>query len=316
MASPLPDPSSPDADRVNGAADGPPEEQAADTESVGTVLRRGHHRQLIRQIRDLTLALAAAEQRERCRIARLLHDHLQPLIHGARMWAETGRDAANGRPTNGRSDDALGVSDEPLAHIIELLDEALQATRTLSVDLHPPVLRSDGLGPALEWLADHMAETHGLTVDLVLDPGLAVPNGDLRILLFAAVRELLFNVVKHARTRSATLTAEAASVVRIEVADAGCGFDPSGGATRAETDGGLGLASVCKRIQGIGGSVRVDAAPGRGTCIGLHVPLPSPVETDEANPGDTETGDLGPGPESDRENRPRMVEGKKTKPIS
>jgi len=278
MASPLPDPSSPDADRVNGATDGPLEEQAADTESAGAVLRRGYHRQLIRQIRDLTLALAAAEQRERCRIARLLHDHLQPLIHSARMWAETGRDAANGRPTNGMSGEALG-------HVIELLDEALQATRTLSVDLHPPVLRSDGLGPALEWLADHMAETHGLTVDLVLDPGLAVPNGDLRILLFDAVRELLFNVVKHARTRAATLTAEAASVVRIEVADAGCGFDPSGGATCAEIDGGLGLAGVCERIQGIGGSVRVDAAPGRGTCIGLHVPLPSPLETDDADPG-------------------------------
>ena len=282
MASPLPDPSSPDADRINGAADGPPEEPAADTESVGTVLRRETHRQHVRQIRDLTLALAVAEQRERTRIAQRLHDHLQPLIHGARMWAEAGRDAATGRA-------AHGLEDDPLDHIIGLLDEALQATRSLTVDLHPPALRTDGLAPALEWLADHMAETHGLTIGLALDPALSVSPGNLRMVLFDAARELLFNVVKHAGVRSATLTvevgllprrpeeapAEAASVVRIEVADAGCGFDPSAVAPSAEGDARLGLASVCERIHGVGGSVDIDARPGRGTCVCLRVPLPT-----------------------------------------
>jgi signal transduction histidine kinase len=247
-----------------------------------------------RQVRELALALTTAEQQERMRISQILHDHLQQLIHGAKMWAETGRDEPDTAPP------------ETLDRIIDLLDDALDTTRSLTVDLSPPVLRSDGLVAAFHWLADHVADTHGLHVLLDLDDDLVIPQDDLRTLLFDVTRELLFNVVKHADTRTATLSAqavgrdaEAASgllseadageAVVLEVADEGSGFDPSTISEASDPDGGFGLYSVRERIDLIGGRVAIDSAPGQGTRVQVAVPLPADEDAVSSSIPEAET---------------------------
>lgn len=223
----------------------------------------------VRRLRDLALAVTTAEQEERARLARMLHDHFQHYIHGAKMWAETQRDEADAAPP------------DTLDRVVDLLDEALHLTRSFSVDLSPPVLRTDGLPSAFEWLSDHMREAHDLQVDLRVSPSLRVPSQKMRILLFECTRELLFNVAKHAGTRRAVLAASmrrdswgetsdgaAATVV---VRDRGCGFEPAAAADAP--DAGLGLRAVRRRIRLVGGETMIESTPGKGTIVRLHVPL-------------------------------------------
>lgn len=218
------------------------------------------------QVRTLAIELTAAEQRERTRISQILHDHLQQLLHGAQMWATLLAD---------ENEEALS---EAPARITELLGDAIETTRSLAVDLSPPVLRNEGLVPALEWLADRMQERHGLTVELDVATNLHIPEAELRDLLFRVTRELLFNVVKHAGVDTATLQAEStADACTVEVVDEGTGFDPARLDTPIDSaENHFGLVSARERLALVGGSLSVDTSPGEGTRGSVQVPLRLP----------------------------------------
>ncbi|HJL18490.1 MAG TPA: ATP-binding protein, partial [Sandaracinaceae bacterium LLY-WYZ-13_1] len=147
----------------------------------------------------------------------------------------------------------------------------LEETRGLMFELSPPILEQEGLGDALEWLRRQMAELHGLEVTLERDADAPIPDEDRRLLLFQIVRELLFNVRKHAGTRRATVWLGAADgAVTIDVRDAGRGFDPR---TLDRTDAtGLGLVSIRERLRQIGGTLDVRSAPGEGARIVVSAP--------------------------------------------
>jgi signal transduction histidine kinase len=214
------------------------------------------------QVRDLALAVTTAEQRERTRISEILHDHLQQLIHGARIWAETlveeGTDASPDAPNR----------------ILDLLDDALDTTRSLTVELSPPVLHKKGLAAALDWLARHVAETHGLRLQTDVADDLHVPEEDLRTLLFRSVRELVFNVVKHAGVETATVRAHHTEThCVVEVIDAGRGFVPDDVEENGDADAHFGIASVRERLGLVGGQLTIDSAPDEGTRARIEVPL-------------------------------------------
>ena len=215
------------------------------------------------QVRDLALALTTAEQRERTRISEVLHDHLQQLIHGARIWAET------------LATEGPDASPEAPDRILDLLDEALETTRSLTVELSPPVLQEKGLPAALDWLAQHVADTHNLRLQLDVADDLRVPTEDLRTLLFRSVRELVFNVVKHAGVDTATLRAHPTDEgCMMEVVDEGHGFDPTQVEAANDPEGHFGLFSVRERLDLVGGHLTIDSAPGSGTRARIDVPLP------------------------------------------
>ena len=215
------------------------------------------------QVRELALALTTAEQRERTRISEVLHDHLQQLIHGARIWAET-------LATEGPE-----ASPEAPERILDLLDEALDTTRSLTVELSPPVLQEKGLPAALDWLAKHVADTHNLELRLDVSDDLRVPTEDLRTLLFRSVRELVFNVVKHADVDTATLRAHPTDDgCLVEVEDSGRGFDPARLEAERDPEGHFGLFSVRERLDLVGGRLTIDSSPGKGTRARIEVPLP------------------------------------------
>jgi signal transduction histidine kinase len=152
---------------------------------------------------------------------------------------------------------------------IELLDEGIETIRNLSSELDPPV-GDQSLRDSLEWLALHMEESYYLTVELKARGTAKTADKNLRHLLFRLVRELLFNTVKHAEVDEAFLfLVEGEDRLRIVVEDEGTGFDPE---QKLEEKEGLGLVSVRERIQMIGGSFEVDAAPGEGTRIVIEVP--------------------------------------------
>jgi signal transduction histidine kinase len=214
------------------------------------------------QLQRLTSQLVQAEQRERRRLAQVLHDQLQPYLVAARLKIELlGRHF---------QDDALRPT---LQQIDQLLEQAVVESRSLTVELSPPVLYQHGLAAGLKWLAQWIEEKHGLPIRTQLDPEASPLAEAASTLLFQAVRELLFNVVKHAQAEWAELTLRKLDddQVQIIVTDLGLGFDPAQLESRDAADC-FGLFSIRERLAAIGGRLEITSAPGRGTSVRLHAP--------------------------------------------
>ncbi len=227
------------------------------------------------QLRVLASELTLAEQRERRRLAQMLHDHLQQFLVTAKLKAGILRRRA--REENHQ---------QPLEELEGLLDQAIGASRSLTVELSPPVLYEAGLAAGLEWLARQMHEKHGLAVQVRTDPEAEPEAEDQRVLIFQAVRELLFNVAKHAGVESALveMCRTEQEDLRVTVSDAGVGFDPAKLETGGSFRGGFGLFSVRERLGLLGGRLEIDAAPGRGACVSVVVPQPLPDGLGERRP--------------------------------
>jgi PAS domain S-box-containing protein len=213
------------------------------------------------QLRLLSSELTLAEQRERQRLAQILHDGLQQILVGAKF-----RLALMQRSCNKSQKQAT-------AEIEDLLDEAIETSRSLTAELSPPILHDFGLVPALEWLARWMRDKHGLMLDLRANPQVEPIAEDVKVLLFQATRELLFNVVKHAGVKTARMQlTQLDGRVQIVIADEGVGFDPMQLRAAGGSTGGFGLFSIRERIHLLGGHMVIDSAPGKGSRLTLAFP--------------------------------------------
>ena len=219
--------------------------------------------QQARQLRALAAELTLAEQRERRRLADVLHDGLQQLLVAARVRAHM-----------------LGRSSDPevqqgCQEMVALLAEALAEARTLTGELSPPTLQKGGLLPALEWLTRWMGEKHHLTVCL-RPPAAPLPPlaADLSVLLYQAVRELLLNTVKYAQVAEAVVTlTHQEHTLTLTVADAGVGFDPTRLRVVGGVEGGFGLLGIRERLGLLGGHLEIESRPGQGSRFRLVAPL-------------------------------------------
>ena len=215
------------------------------------------------KLRLLSAELSLAEEAERRRIAEMLHEDLQQLLVAARMQLAA----------LGRTQDA--AQREPIAReIADALERAFQLTRTLSVELAPPVLYEHGLAAALEWLAAETRKNYKVEVTVEADSSANPKVADVRIFLFRAVRELLLNSVKHAVGSAVCITMQhlRPDKVRIIVADGGPGFDPTSlddTQTGAQT---FGLLNIRDRVRSFGGKFDINSGPKRGTKITLWLP--------------------------------------------
>jgi len=229
------------------------------------------------QLRTLAAELAFAEERERQRLADLLHDDLQQTLAAAVYHLDLVREQVS-------SEECRTSLEGPMT----MLREAIHTSRTLSAELSPTLLRDTRLGAMLQNLAQLVEEQHGLRVAVDdREPADAPPPpDDVRLLLYRCIRELLYNAKKHAGVAGASLLVHRPTphFIEVTVADEGHGFDPEVVHRRGPRPGGLGLFSIEERLAYIGGEVRIDSAPGRGTRIMLHVPL-SHAALDAGTPG-------------------------------
>jgi PAS domain S-box-containing protein len=217
------------------------------------------------QLSRLASQLTLAEQRVRKQLASMLHDGLQQLLFSAGITLDQAV-----KPSS--QDDQVELFQRARA----LVSEAVEAARTLSVNLFPPVLHVGGLPAALSWLARRTSEQYRIVVNVAADPKANPETSDVRILLFEGVRELLFNAVKHARVDrvDVNLALGPGDTIRIQVSDDGAGFDPS--ATlydRNQLQEGLGLFSIQERLALLGGHLDIVSAPGKGSRFTLTLPL-------------------------------------------
>jgi len=215
------------------------------------------------QLRALATALTRTEEEERHKLAQALHDNLQQLLVAANMRVA--------QASSRTQDKALS---QLLKQVEQLLLQSIQESRSLTAELSPPILYEKGLAAGLEWLGRWMFEKHHLNVEVHTESPINDISDDLRALLFRAVHELLFNVVKHAGVDRALVEASAdQKQIRIIVQDAGKGYAPSKMSQEKKGSGGFGLFSIRERLTYLGGRMNVYSAPGRGTRTVLESPL-------------------------------------------
>jgi signal transduction histidine kinase len=214
-------------------------------------------------VRDLASRLTMAEHQERDRIAQILHDDLQQLLYSIRLRFTFLREGIGSENGN----DQL----ENVAKAEEWVDQAIRTTQQLAVDLSPQVLRNEGLVESLRWLAAQMEQLHGLRVRIDAKAGTLLSKA-ADILLFQSIRELLFNVVKHAETDEGFVDlSEADGTLRIRVVDRGKGFDVA----EMKKHQGFGVLSIQHRASLLGGEMGIESEAGKGTAATIELPIES-----------------------------------------
>jgi PAS domain S-box-containing protein len=211
------------------------------------------------QLKRLTLELSQTEDRERQRLAQILHDDLQQLLVGAQLHLNI----------VARKIEAGEEPGELLLQVRDLIKESIDKSRGLSHELSPPLLYQSTLAESLSWLGQHMRQTCGLTVQVDAHEDADLSGEALKTFTYKAAQEMLFNVVKHARVNTAKVQLRRhKDHVRLIVSDEGRGFDP--GAV-AKTDG-FGLFSIQERARLLGGWMKFQSTPGSGSVFVLTIP--------------------------------------------
>jgi signal transduction histidine kinase len=215
------------------------------------------------QLSALSESLVSSEKRERQALANELHDHLAQILAVGRMKLAQG---------------SLMTRDKEMLNLLNTVDqyfhESLTYTRTLMTELSSLHLHQSGLLTMLERLTEKMKH-FGLTVTIASVPPLPPLSENQAFLLYWSIRELLFNVVKHAQVQQATIIVQHLNGTHLQciVSDEGRGFDP---AKVALPDGGLnhfGLSGIQGRMTTLQGTIAFDSSPGKGTRVLMTIPV-------------------------------------------
>lgn len=203
--------------------------------------------------------LAAAN--ERTRLARELHDSVTQVIFSLTLSAQSARILLERDPSRVAAQ---------LDHIQVLAQNALAEMRGLIQQLHPRPSSGGDLSARLRQLASERQAEDGLVVDLELPVDLRLPEKTADE-LFRVAQEAVYNIVKHAQTDRAALSLGLSGEKLILcVEDHGAGFDPL---TVRAAPGHLGLTSMAERVQALGGSLRIESQPGKGTRLEVELTL-------------------------------------------
>jgi len=214
---------------------------------------------------QLLRKVIAAQEEERRRIARELHDQYAQALSALSVSLEAAERALPPDETRARAQ---------LRSVQALSAETLDQTYRLIFDLRPTTLDDLGLVPALRWFVETRLQPHGLKVELEAEEFRQRLPAEMETALYRVFQEGLSNVVRHARARHVQIRL-AADATRFtgRIRDDGCGFDPQS-VQGADAEGrGLGLLGMQERIELLGGQFTIDSAPGRGTELRIEIPL-------------------------------------------
>lgn len=215
------------------------------------------------EIRGVLLKkVITAQEEERKRIARELHDETSQTLATLLLAIETGLHSA---PVEAK---------ERLSRMKSLAGQTLDSIHRLIFDLRPSVLDDLGLPAALRWSAETHLEPMGidLTFDVIGAERRLSP--ELEATLFRIGQEAITNIVRHAEAESVGITvAFGEQVVGLDIVDDGKGFDPEAMDRSFEGPRGLGLLGIKERVALLDGTVTIQSAPGKGTRIMVEVPL-------------------------------------------
>jgi PAS domain S-box-containing protein len=219
------------------------------------------------RLRKLAARLASAQEEEQRRIAQGLHDDVAQLLAACGVKLTL----AGTEPREARR---RALHEEVQA----LLRQASGKLQSLSFELYSSALRRVGLGPGLLELCEVMSRRYHMSFTLQGGDVVGKLEEDTEVILFKSVRELLFNVVKHAGVQEASVSlSRTQERLRVAVEDCGRGF-PEGGIYGKEPDlaQGLGLFAIQERLNSMGGTIRIESKPHVKTRVTVSVPLHPP----------------------------------------
>ena len=216
-----------------------------------------------KRLHKLAAKLAMAQDKEQRRIADGLHDDVAQLLSACSVKLAT-------LPHN---DDPVQYG-QILDDIQELINTANEKVHLLSFELSTSTLYKLGLQSAIEELCESMSQQYGVHFSFQGHRDSVELNENLAIVLFKAVRELLFNVVKHAGVKQASVTTSYEdNMLRLQVEDHGVGFAQKISNEEYISGKGLGLFSIQERLRDLGGKMHIESHPGKCTRVTLIAPL-------------------------------------------
>ncbi|MGO9377143.1 MAG: PAS domain S-box protein [Dissulfurispiraceae bacterium] len=216
-----------------------------------------HEKHLKALVKDLSLT----EERERRRIANALHENIGQIL--ALIKIELGALAESTHSAE---------TYEEIGQIRDLIDQVSQFVRTLTADICPPILYEIGFYAAVQRLAGQFQGKYNIKFDFFSDGEEEPIDDEMRSLLFNVVRELLVNIVKHAKAERATISLLGdANEINITVADNGIGFDTTENRPEGSNEG-FGILNISERLSSIGGRIEIKSAINAGTTVLVKVP--------------------------------------------
>ncbi len=220
------------------------------------------------QLRKLSIKVVEAQEEERRRISRELHDEMGQALTAIKLNLQM---LLVSLP---EGDDFLR---EQVEEVIRLTNDSIQEVRRLAMDLRPSILDDLGLVPTLQWYKTQFEKRSECRLNLSIAPQLPrlLPNAETA--LYRVVQEALTNVSRHANARRVEISLSADEKgVYCTIEDDGQGFSPE-----AENASGVGLTSMQERIEALGGAFNLVSAPGKGTTITIFIPAPSAFRAEE-----------------------------------
>jgi PAS domain S-box-containing protein len=212
--------------------------------------------------------LLEAQEAERGRIARELHDQIGQMLTALKLNLHAIQSARD------EGEASLLIDDN-----LEMLEEALEQVRDLSVDLRPMLLDDLGLVTALRWYVDHQAQRTGVRAEFTsdsLDPDLRF-SSELETACFRIAQEALTNVARHARAKTVSVRlSRSRDYLILLVEDDGVGFDVQALQGHALANATLGLRGMQERAHAVGGRLKIDSANNEGTQLFVKLPIAMP----------------------------------------
>jgi PAS domain S-box-containing protein len=237
-------------------------EAEAKLESANAVLADGLAEKTRKEaeIRALSARLINAQEEERKRLSRELHDDLSQQIAALSIGIGNMKRGLPADQTTSRAH-----SDRIQQKLVDLSE----SVRRMSHELHPSVLQHSGLAPALRGYCREFQELSAIRIAVSTAGDLSALRPAVALCVFRVAQEALRNVSKHAQVAEAQVElVHTGQEIRLTVFDAGVGFATG----EAPREAGLGLVSIRERVRLVNGTVDLDSAPGRGTRLTIHIP--------------------------------------------
>ncbi len=212
-----------------------------------------------RELKELSKRLVDAEERERRAISRELHDEVGQSLNALLLDVENLIEMSS----------EGSVSRQGLQKVKTIAETCVNEVRNMALLLRPSMLDDLGLVAALDWQGREVSKRTGMLVDVVEENVSDALPEEHKICIYRIVQEALNNCSKHAYAKNVRVTVrQEPRHLRISIEDDGKGFDPS----RVR---GLGLVGMNERVSQLGGVLKVDSDPTRGTRLRIDLPLPS-----------------------------------------
>ena len=238
-------------------------EESLRTSELTTSMLLEDSRRMHEELRHLSRQLLLAQEEERRKISRELHDVIAQTLTGINV-----RLAA----LKTESTDSVAKLHKRITSTQRLVEKSVDIVHRFARELRPTVLDDLGLIPALQSFMKGFMEDTSVRVSLKVSAGIENFNGTLRTMLYRVAQEALTNVSRHAKASQVTVCIESLDgSIRMDITDNGQGFDPTG-KSNTKKHNRLGLLGMRERVEMVGGMFCVESSPGQATTVRVKIP--------------------------------------------